>query len=611
MPTAVAYADAPYEEMGAPWLAAQPPTPAAKLAAYQPDADWDVIYTHLEARLSSLRSWRYSWWSYWSVLAEYFIPRRYKWLVTANRMTRGRPINDAIIDSTGLLAVNICSSGLWSGLTSPSRPWFKFEPADETIELDADAQLWLEETQSKVYAVLAGSNFYSIMAQAFQDVVVFGTAPVIMYEDEKTIIRCYLPCAGEYYLASSARMTVDTLYREFTLTVAEIVGMFGIENCPSPVQALWEQAGASLQNEFVVAHAIEPNFALAGRGRSKKTVDVVPGRFTYREIYWLKGQKCSRPLSKRGFDGTKPFFAMRYSTVSNDSYGRSPCMDALGDNKQIQIETRRKAEFIEKGVRPPMLADPALKNEPASILPGMITYIDTRDGKKGFQPAFEPDAQWLLGLTKDIEGVAQRVNRALFVDVFMAITQMQGVQPRNELELTQRDLERLQPLGPFIKLFEDEGADPALMRTVDILERKRQLRPRPQSLDGVVLKIKYTSILSLAQRAAESVAMKDVFATGGNLSAAAKAAQLPDPLRIMNLEKAYRKYSVLNNFPMSCIFTEAEVAENDAARDQAVKAQQILPTTMAGVSAAKTLSETDISGGSALNALLTGQTAVQ
>jgi hypothetical protein len=71
----------------------------------------------------------------------------------------------------------------------------------------------------------------------------------------------------------------------------------------------------------------------------------------------------------RGFKGD-PFAVARWATTSNDAYGRSPCMDALGDNKQVQLETLRKAEFIEKGVRPPMGADPELKNEPASIMPG-------------------------------------------------------------------------------------------------------------------------------------------------------------------------------------------------------------------------------------------------
>ena len=52
---------------------------------------------------------------------------------------------------------------------------------------------WLEDTETKLTTVFAGSNFYQIMAQAFQDVATFGTAPVIVYEDDDEIIRCYGP----------------------------------------------------------------------------------------------------------------------------------------------------------------------------------------------------------------------------------------------------------------------------------------------------------------------------------------------------------------------------------------------------------------------------------
>ena len=127
-------------------------------------------------------------------------------------------------------------------------------------------------------------------------------------------------------------------------------------------------------------------------------------------------------------------------------------------NGLVSEETRRKAEFIEKGVRPPMGANPELKNEPSSIVPGNITYTSTDGGKKGFWPLFEPNPQWLAGITADIDKINARINQCLFVDVFMAITRMEGVQPRNELELTKRDLERLQELGPFITKFENEFA---------------------------------------------------------------------------------------------------------------------------------------------------------
>lgn len=37
----------------------------------------------------------------------------------------------------------------------------------------------------------------------------------------------------------------------------------------------------------------------------------------------------------------------------------------------------RHAEFIEKMVRPPMVANAALRYEPVLIIPGHITYVDT------------------------------------------------------------------------------------------------------------------------------------------------------------------------------------------------------------------------------------------
>ena len=208
--------------------------------------DWTAIFFHLEARLGALRSWRWSWWSYWSRLAEFILPRRYRWLVTANTYNRGLPINQAIIDETASQAMLVCAAGLWTGLTSPSRPWFKLKQALPWLTLDAAGKAWLEDTEHRRYRGLAGSN-YNQMAQAFQDVTTFGTSPPIVYEHDETIIHCALPCAGEYFLAVGASLVDDTLYREFTLTVNGIVDMFSLEECPQQVKKLWAAGGAGLE----------------------------------------------------------------------------------------------------------------------------------------------------------------------------------------------------------------------------------------------------------------------------------------------------------------------------------------------------------------------------
>lgn len=593
---------APYLEMGATLLSQQPIT---RQPAKVQDQDWSTTFEHLESRLQALRSWRWSAWAYWEVLARFFLPRRYKWVITANRMNKDLPVNDAIKDSTGLMAVRTCAGGMWSGLTSPSRPWFKLGKALPWMQIDADGENWLKDTQDRIYTVLGQSNFYTIMAQAFKDEIVFGGAPIICYEDFDRVVSFYLPCAGEYFLDVGANLENNTLYREFTFNVIQIVDMFKIENCPQEVVNAWREGGGALQTEFVVAHAIEPNTPIRDR-RSKSpdsVVRIVPEMFAYREVYWIRSVKTSQPLSKRGFN-VQPNFTLMWSQVSNDPYGHGPCEDCLGDNKQVQLETMRKAEFIGKGVRPPMGASPELKNEPASIIEGNITYFSTDGNKKGFFPLFEPNPQWLPAITADIAQVNARIDKCLYVDLFMAISRMEGVQPRNELELSKRDLERLQELGPVITLAE-QALEIMLQRVFNILVRRKMLKPVPQSLRGVPLKIGFTSIMRLAQRSSESVSMKDVFQTAGALSSAAKAAGVPDPIRIINLDEALRHYGELNEFPPSLFFTPDEVNQHDAIRHQAVAAAAQGPAAMAGVTAAKTLSETQLPGGnSALGALI-------
>lgn len=601
---------APYADMSPSLLSEQSTNEPNYVDRRSPDW-WSVGFNKLESRMAGMRSWRWTWWAQWMVLGEFFLPRRAKWFIVANNYNRGRYLNDSIIDSTGTIAMNVCASGMWNGLTNPARPWFKLAVGLPWVELDEEAKQWFEDTEARLYTVFAQSNFYESMAQAFQDVTVFGTSPIIIYEDAEDAIRCYVPCVGEYFLAVGARLSVDTLYREFTLTVTQIVEMFQIDNCPPTVRELWNQGGASLDNEFIVAHAIEPNFAMSkrgGAGRGDK-ISMVPGKYPFREVYWLRGTKTPMPLSVRGFNEL-PFVAMRWSTVSNDPYGRSPCMDALGDVKQIQLETLRKAESIEKGVRPPMGADPEMKNEPASILPGNITYVSSSGSKKGFWSLFDMNPTWLQHLTADIEKVSMRIKEALFVPLFMAITQMAGVQPRNELELTKRDLERLQVLGPFIERFENECAGPAIKRVLAIMQRRGMLRPLPKSLQGIPLKIDYQSIMRTAQKSSEAVGMKDFMATLGAASAGAKGAGVPDPARVVNWDKWVREYGALTSVPNGLLFTDDEVKEHDRIRMQEMaKAQQQAQApaaAKAAIDGAQVLSKTEVPGGNALSYLLGG-----
>lgn len=508
-----------YEQAGATLLSEQPGDPHPVKTSIKQQKEWQDLRSHLERRLNGLRTWRTSWWfQNWSDLAQYIEPRRSIWLTqstggwpTPNNNTRGRQINQSIVDPTGTYAVRVCASGMMSGLASPSRPWFKIVPSIKGIQIDAEGRAWLDEVEDRIYTILAGSNFYNSFAQECEDLVVFGTGPAIIYEDERDIIRLYNPAVGEYYLGSSATNRVDTLNRAFVMTVSQIVEFFGAENCPEDILKLWTQKGNGLEYERIVAHSIEPNFGIGDNETGK-----VPGNFAWREVYWVYGSGAEKPLSIRGFV-EQPFTAGRWATQSNDAYGRSVGMDVLPDIIQLQVETLRKAEAIEKMVRPPLIADLQLKNQPSSILPGAVTYVQGLSAGTGMRPIYNVNPQ-IEHMMQDLQEIQGRIKVGLFNDVILMLSSQPGDR-RTAYEVAQLMQERLQVLGPVIENIITESLKPKLKRIFGIIKRRDLLPPPPDSMKDVTLDVEFISMLALAQKGSATGGLERLAALIGNMSA--------------------------------------------------------------------------------------------
>jgi hypothetical protein len=278
-----------------------------------------------------------------------------------------------------------------------------------------------------------------------------------------------------------------------------MVEEFGLRACPSDVQQLWEQKGSALEREFIIAHAIEPNFPIRRDG-DQTEVGVIPGGFAYREVYWVWARASDQPLSKRGFKDLL-FIAPRWAVNGNDPYGSNcPGMISLGDVMQLQQETRRKAELLEKVVRPPLNAPIELKNQPSSMLPGHLNY--TTDTSKGIQPIIKVDPQGMPGITADIKEIQTRIKTGFFNDLFLMLAQ--ATKDMTAYEVAQRQQEKLTVLGPVIDRFQNEGASLAIKRILAIMMRKKLLPPMPKSLIGIPMKIEYIGMLYLAQKAART-----------------------------------------------------------------------------------------------------------
>jgi len=536
--------------------------------------------------LKALQDDRDPWWTAWREIAQYYIPKRYIWLASRNERKNYVGKNGTILDGTGTKAGRVLAAGMMNGVTSPSRPWFKLRIPGLDDDADHDARLWLDETERRMLQVMAESNFYNALAIMYIDLVFFGTAAMLIYEDVHTIIRAYNNALGEFYLGQDDRLMVNTFAREFSLKVGQVVSKFGLENCSARVRDAW-RTGRRFE-DIDICHLIEPNDGIDYP---------VPKMFEYREMYYEKSGELGQALKVGGFHELPGIFP-RWEITGNDSYGTSPGMDALGDVIQLQHETKRKGQSLDYMVRPPMVMDIQLQHRPTALLPGGQTFVSGAS-QVGAKPAYQITPP-LGELTADIRDVQLRIQSIFHNDLFQMISQLETV--RTATEIDARREEKLVQLGPVLERFENEALDPAIKRIYAIMERKNLLPEPPPSLQGVQLEVQYVSILASAQTAVGVASTERFLQLVGNMSAVWKDATL-----IPNVEELLRDYARDIGVKAKGLKSREEVDQERQASQQQEQAQAAAEAAPPAAQAAKLLSETDVGGGAnALQSIMGG-----
>jgi hypothetical protein len=565
------------------------------------EREWAMLYQHHESRYASLYNWRLPFWATWGQIARYQRPDRYYYFINSNVYDEGYRRDFQIVDRTATLAGNICAAGIFAGLTDPDSEWAQFGPGIPGFELDQAGKEWYEDIRERYQYVLMHSNFYEIQAQSDVDLVFFGTGPIVDYDDEEHIIRCSAPCPGEYLLGSGFDRSDEIIYEETRYTVSQLVEGFGVDNLPADVLNLWRNKGGALETEFVVGHAIEPNFPIKRDG-SSGDIGVVTGGFTWRETFWLRGKKDCKPLSITGFH-EQPFAVSRWDVQGNASYGTGVGEQMLGDTIQLQFETRQKAMAMQKENDPPMGADVALMNMPAATTPGNITYFNTgQGGVKKFEPLYQIRPN-IANYSSDISLVQQRIRDTGFVDVMQPLLNLRG-ETKGQVTATEIDgikQERLLPLGPVFGRIH-AALRQRVRRHIAIMGRRGLIPPKPPSLRGVPTRIELVSMLTVAQKATRTAAIARSSQYLGSLSAV-----WPDAKLLLDVEKAGREFNDGVGAPSGIIRSPQEFKKERQMAAKAAASQAAAQQIQAGAAAAKDLSSTSLAPGSALSALVPGQ----
>lgn len=541
---------------------------------------------HCERRQGALERERQSWFTHWRELSDYILPRRGQFLGLPGQSDRGRKVNGKILDSTGTLAARTLASGLMSGVTSPARPWFRLAVADPALAQAPGVRAWLDQVQEVMMRIFAQSNLYNALATVYEELGVFGTGALLVLEDEQDVVRAWPLTVGEYWLAASDRQVVNTLYREFPLTVFQLVERFGRNRVSPLVREHYD--GGAWDREVSVVHAIEPN-----EGRDFERAD--NRNMAFRSIYFEKANVGDALLSVSGFEAF-PAMCPRWHLVGNDVWGRSPGMDALPDVKGLQIMQKRFSQALEKMVNPPMVAPPSLRNEPASSLSGAVTYVADPTGA-GFRPAYQINPP-LNHLASAISDRQRAVQSAFYADLFLMMSQLDDV--RSATEIVERREEKLVMLGPVLERLHDELLDPLIKRVFGLMERAGRVPSPPRALAGQGLAVEYVSSLAQAQRSVATGGIERLVSFAGRA-----AAMKPDVLDKLDIDQTIDAYGDLLGVPGRLIVPTERAAAARTQRAEIQQQQMALQAGQAMVAGAEKLGGTDVGGGkNALQALL-------
>ena len=88
------------------------------------------MHGQYQSLLKGMRLARAPWEVMWRELSDYFLPRRYMWLMTQKEQRSASVRNVNLLDSTSILALRTLSTGMMNGITSPARPWFRLTRPD-------------------------------------------------------------------------------------------------------------------------------------------------------------------------------------------------------------------------------------------------------------------------------------------------------------------------------------------------------------------------------------------------------------------------------------------------------------------------------------------------
>lgn len=416
------------------------------------------VEEYVEKTFAHLKTIRAPWEQLWQNVLSFVIPLLEDWTDTK----RGKQFGN-VYDSRPISILTMAAEGVFGSLINPTAHWWDMKPAKSQLQNDEVFRRWLQDIVVSMYDAIQRSNFYTVMLPFIKHGLSLGTSTLLMEEDVASgRIVFIVPHPREIYLAENRFGEVDTVYREYPITLINYVDRFGKEKLPESYKTRYLQTPYA---EIKILHAIYPrkNFdPNIKEGKGKK---------------WASNWYCnilpkeSRLIEENGSDFF-PGIVWRYETSGNEVYGRSPCMDAFADMAALNL-IRQDLEIAgQLSARPPINIPPSMRDK-TDISPHGLNYFDDPNSKLEFVRA---TGEYPIAKDRE-ELVVAIIERHLKVDVFTMLAKID--REMTAYEVAQRLGENAMRASSMTNRLTKEGIEPTLDKIFQIEKENGRLPPQP------------------------------------------------------------------------------------------------------------------------------------
>jgi hypothetical protein len=411
----------------------------------------------------------------------YAVPFRNRYYLPGKEF-QGTTQNTRVYDTTAVEAVTTFVSKLHDTMTPPQVQWgylevdesFVDDPDEQAEELEK-AQMVLDKYMRNLFRYIHASNFDTVINECYYDLSIGTSALVINQQNDNQPFLCTSIPMDKLAIEEAANGKIESWYRTWqNMKIAEL-------------NLRWPKI--SLSQNLILDMMSNPDAVVRNIYEGVAFFANAPKPYCY--AVWADDDVLFSEFLE-----SSPGIIWRFKKTNNETWGRGPVMEALPSIISLNEMARMELAAGNLNVfRPYMAFSDAVFNphtfrlEPFTIIP--IAPI----GTNGQPPLIPLPGSSDLNFTQfTIADLRLQIKALLFAE---EPQDSAGIQPQTAYELSLKQQNLAQKIGPLFSRLQQEFLWPVIKRFAYILHTMGKL-PYPK-MDGRYINFKYKSPLALVK----------------------------------------------------------------------------------------------------------------